>query len=430
MILRAHWVLPVSSDPIENGEVVVENDRIVEVRQQGQPVSGDEVIDFGESILMPGMVNVHTHLEYTGLRGQVEQVPFFAWLRALVELKAKTPPEKWLEFANQGAKECLASGITTVSDNTDSGVTVEALARSGLRGRVYQEVFSLGSDKTDEQIIEELDAKLEGHRKTLKRWEVSDRVGLGISPHAVYTVRDSLLRKIALLAKERGLPLSIHAAESSSEVVLTRTGSGEFADLLKERGVHYTIPRLNPIEYLDTIGMMGEQTQLVHCVRAEPYEIKMMAKAKCSVAHCPRSNAKLLSGIAPLQEMMRSGVRVGLGTDSVVSSGSFDMFEEMRCAMWLQRAGRHAYKPGSKGWVEMATIGGASALGLADETGTLESGKKADLCAVRIDRTAFTGVPDPYTALVSVAYATDVCFTMVDGRNLTPAPSPHRKEGE
>lgn len=422
MILRAHWVLPVISDPIENGEVVVEGDRIAEVRQQAHSVSGVEVIDFGESILMPGMVNVHAHLEYTGLRGQVEQAPFFAWLRALVALKAQTPPEKWLEFAKQGAKECLASGITTVSDNTDSGVTVEALAQSGLRGRVYQEVFSLGSDKTDEEMIEELDTKLETHRKTLKRWEASERVGLGISPHAVYTVRDSLLRKIVLLSKERGLPLSIHAAESSSEVVLTRSGSGEFADLFKERGVHYTIPRLNPIEYLNMTGVMGEQTQLVHCVRAEPYEIKMMASTGCSAAHCPRSNAKLLSGIAPVKEMLRLGVRVGLGTDSVVSSGSFDMFEEMRCAMWLQRAGRHTASPDAKGWVEMATIGGASCLGLAGEIGTLEAGKKADLCAVRVSREGFRGFADPYTALVSAAYSTDVCFTMVDGVDLTPRP--------
>lgn len=418
MILRARWVLPVSSDPIENGEIVVENDRIVEVRQQSGQVSGDETIEFGEAILMPGMVNVHAHLEYTGLRGQVEKAPFFAWLRALIELKGQTPPEKWLQFAKQGAAECLASGITTVSDNTDSGVTVEALAQSGLRGRVYQEVFTLGTDQTDEQILEELNTKLESHHKTLKKWEADKRVRLGISPHAVYTVRDSLMRKLAVLSKEKNIPLSIHAAESSSEVLLTRSGSGEFADMFKERGIPFTIPRINPIEYLHTTGIMSEQTQLVHCVRAEPSEIKMMVDTGCSVAHCPRSNAKLLSGIMPLQEMLRLGMRVGLGTDSVVSSGSFDMFEELRCAMWLQRAGRHSLTPDSKGWVRMATLGGAEALGLESEVGSLEPGKKADLCVVDITRPTFSGVPDPYTALVSAACAADVRFTMVDGKKL------------
>jgi cytosine/adenosine deaminase-related metal-dependent hydrolase len=416
MILRAKWVLPVSLEPIEQGEVVVVGDRIAEVRRQTETVSGDDVRDFGDAILMPGMVNVHAHLEYTGLRGQVKKTPFFAWLRALVELKAQTPPEKWIEFAKQGAAECLVSGITTVSDNTDSGVTVEALAQSGLRGRVYQEVFSLVSSQTDEQILEELKEKLDHHDKTLRKWEASERVSLGISPHATYTVRDSLLRKIAVLSKEQAIPLSIHAAESSSEIALTRSGSGEFADLFHERGIDYTAPRMNPIEYLKTTGIMGERTQLVHCVRAEPHEIQMMAETGCSAAHCPRSNANLLSGIAPLQEMLRLGVRVGLGTDSVVSSGSLDMFEEMRCAMWLQRAGRYASIPGSKGWVEMATIGGAASLGMETEIGSLEPGKKADLCVVRTSRSAFSGVPDPYTALVSIAYATDVCFTMVDGK--------------
>jgi len=418
MRLRAQWVLPVSSDPIENGEVIVEEDRIVEVRQQAEQVSGDEVVQFGEAILMPGMVNVHAHLEYTGLRGHVEKAPFFTWLRALIELKMQTPPEKWLEFAKQGVAECLASGITTVSDNTDSGGTVEALAQSGLRGRVYQEVFSLGSDQTDEQILEELNTKLENHHKTLKKWEAGKRVCLGISPHAVYTVRDSLMRKLAVLSKEQKIPLSIHAAESSSEVTLTRSGSGEFADMFKERGVHYTIPRMNPIEYLHTTGIMSEHTQLVHCVRADAHEVKMIADTGCSVAHCPRSNAKLLSGIMPLQEMLRLGVRVGLGTDSVVSSGSFDMFEELRCAMWLQRAGRHALVPDANGWVRMATLGGAEALGMESEVGSLEPGKKADLCVVDITRPAFSGVPDPYTALVSAACAADVRLTMVDGKKL------------
>lgn len=418
LILRANWVLPISSEPIQQGEVVIEADRIVEVRsQQGKP-NRSELLDLGDAILLPGLVNVHAHLEYTHLRGQVEQTPFFLWIRQLVELKKQVPPEAWLPSALLGAAESIAGGITTVADNTDTGVTVEALARSGLRGRVYQEVFGLAEPPTDEQVLQELEAKLAIHRRTLERWEAQDRVGLGVAPHAVYTVRRSLLAAIAEQAQREGWFLSIHAAESSAEVALTRSGSGEFADMFALRGIPWVIPRLPPIEYLQKQGLLYEKSLLVHCVKVEPEEIRLMARSGCAIAHCPRSNAKLLVGIMPLPELLHAGLRIGLGTDSVVSSQSFDLFEEMRCAAWLQRATRYTAKPTPAQWVQMATLGGAQALGMEEQIGTLQPGKKADLCAVRTTRTAYLPMPDPYTALVFAANAQDVCLTMVDGRIL------------
>lgn len=416
-VIRARWVLPIDAEPIQNGEVVVENDQIVEVR----PVSSlpdSEVRNLGDAILIPGLVNTHAHLEYSFLRGYDEKTPLFPWIRHLVTLKAQVPQDHWLPSAMMGAAELLASGVTFVADNSDTGVTAEAIARSGLRGRVYQEFFGIGEEASDEAILNRLSEQLETHQTTIQRFGAEGRVETGISPHAIYTVRDSLMKQIGGWAAQRDLPLSLHASESYSEVALTRAGSGEFAQMFNERKIPYASPRVQPIEYLASTGVLGQKTQLVHCVRVEPLEIDLMAKFQCAVAHCPRSNAKLLSGIAPIQEILRTGIPVGLGTDSAVSSGSLDFFEEIRCAAWLQRSTRHTPKPTAKEWIEIATLGGARAMGLDSQIGSLTPGKKADLCAIRISRAAFGSAPDPFTALVFAAQAPDVILTMVNGQTL------------
>lgn len=417
MILRANWVLPISRDPLPDGEVVVENGQIVEVRPRSTLV-GDEVLDFGDAILMPGLINGHTHIEYTALRGLNDRVPFFEWIRALVQLKARCPAELWLPSALLGAAELITSGVTFVSDNTDSGVSAEALARAGLRGRVYQEVFGIEAEPDDATIIRELGTKLDTLRQTLARYEASERITVGIAPHAIYTVRDSLMRALRQYAREERLPLSIHAAESSEEVTLARSGSGSFADMFRQRGINYLHPRVPPIEYLHNAGILAEDVQLVHATRAEAREVELMARAKVSVAHCPRSNARLLTGIAPVYTMRRYGIPIVLGTDSAVSAGNLDIWEELRFAALVQRAYSYASQPTWRDWIGMLTLDGAKVFGVHEQVGSLEAGKRADIIAVRTSRSAFTSMPDPYAALVLVARSEDVALTMVDGQVL------------
>jgi 5-methylthioadenosine/S-adenosylhomocysteine deaminase len=415
LILRANWVLPIEGEPLPNGEVVVEQGQIVEVRPQQGTRKANDVIDLGDAILMPGLVNAHCHLEYTALRGLDDRVPFFAWIRALVELKAQMPAELWLPSAMLGAAECIASGITFIADNTDSGVSAEVLARAGLRGRVYQELFGIGKEPDDETLLHALGEKLTALRQTLEKYEATGRVSLGISPHAVYTVRDSLLKAAFRYAQEQNLPLSIHASESSEEVALTRSGSGPFAEMFAQRGIDYLPPRVPPVEYLRQNGVLTPTTQLVHCVRVEPYELRFIAETNASVAHCPRSNARLLTGVAPIYELRRRGVRVGLGTDSVVSSGNFDLFEELRFGALVQRAHAYTAQPSWRDWVAIATLEGARSLGVEDQIGSLVPGKRADIIALRTNRLAFSQMPDPYAALVLIARSEDVALTMVDG---------------
>lgn len=417
VILRAKWVLPISHDPLPDGEVVVEDGQIMEVRPRSD-VGGSEVLDFGDAILMPGLVNGHCHLEYTALRGLDDRTPFFDWIRALVELKAKCPAELWLPSALLGAAELIASGVTFVSDNTDSGASAEAIARAGLRGRVYQEVFGIEPEPDDAAILRDLGAKLDALRATLGRYEAAERVSLGVSPHAIYTVRDSLMRAVRQYAREEGLPLSIHASESSEEVALARSGSGSFAEMFVQRKINYLHPRVPPIEYLHNAGILASDVQIVHATRAEPRELELMARAGVSVAHCPRSNARLLTGIAPVYAMRRLGIPIVLGTDSAISAASLDLWEELRFAALAQRAVSYSAQPTWRDWISLITLEGAKAFGVDSQIGSLEAGKRADIVAVRTHRLAFSSMPDPYAALVLVARSEDVALTMVDGRIL------------
>jgi cytosine/adenosine deaminase-related metal-dependent hydrolase len=414
MILRARWVLPISSEPIPDGEVVVENEQIAEVRSRSNLLDSD-ALDFGDAILMPALINGHCHLEYTALRGLNDRTPFFEWIRGLVALKAKCPPELWLPSALLGAAELIASGVGFVSDNTDAGVSAEALARAGLRGRVYQEVFGVEPEPDDAAVLRELTAKLEAHRQMLQRYEASERITLGVAPHAIYTVRDSLMRAVRQYAREESLPLSIHAAESSEEVALARAGSGSFAEMFAQRKIAYLHPRTPPIEYLHNAGVLAPDVQLVHATRAEPRELEMMARAGVSVAHCPRSNARLLTGVAPVYAMRRLGIPVVLGTDSAVSAGNLDLWEELRFAALAQRAVSYAASPSWRDWVRMLTLDGAKVFGVDAQIGSLEAGKRADVIAVRTHRLAYISTPDPYAALALIACSEDVAMTMVDG---------------
>jgi 5-methylthioadenosine/S-adenosylhomocysteine deaminase len=417
MILRARWVLPISSEPISDGEVVVENGQVVEVRPRSSLSDGD-ALDFGDAILMPALVNGHCHLEYTALRGLNDRTPFFEWIRGLVALKAKCPSELWLPSAQLGAAELIASGVGFVADNTDTGVSVEALAQAGLRGRVYQEVFGVEPEPDDAALLRELTAQLEAHWQTLQRHEASERIMLGVAPHAIYTVRDSLMRAVRQYAREESLPLSIHAAESSEEVALARAGSGSFAEMFAQRRIAYLHPRTPPIEYLHNAGVLAPGVQLVHATRAEPRELEMMARAGVSVAHCPRSNARLLTGVAPVYTMRRLGIPIVLGTDSAVSAGDLDLWEELRFAALVQRAVSYAASPTWRDWVRMLTLDGAKAFGVDAQIGSLEAGKRADVIAIRTHRLAYASMPDPYAALALVARSEDVAMTMVDGRVL------------
>ena len=412
-VYTARWVLPIDGVPLEHGEVVIEDGVIAAVRPCRTPANQRR--DFGEAVLMPGLVNAHSHLEYTALRGFLEDVPFFPWIRALTAAKAALTADDWLWSARLGAIESIAAGTTTLGDNTDAGVTMRVLAESGLRGVVYQELFGIDDREPVGPILDSLRAKVAVHRRL-----ASDRVLVGVSPHALYTIRPALFTAINAYVAEEGLPTSIHIAESPSESALTERGEGPFAEMYARRGITWEAPKTTPTRYVADLGALGPTTLAVHCVHQTQADISLLAASGAAVIHCPKSNAKLGAGVAPLAAWLRTpGLHLGLGTDSAVSNNALDLFEEMRFALLLQRAVRQEVEVvTARDVVRMATLGGAEALGLAHQTGSLTPGKRADMIAVRLDRPHAVPATDPYAALVYTARADDVLCTLCDGEVL------------
>jgi len=416
----AEWVLPVTAPPLRGGAVLAHGERIAEVGAALELAAANpqaEVVDFGSAILMPGFVNAHCHLEYATFRGIMDDEEFGDWIVDLVDVKAALTPHDYLQSALLGAGECVASGITTIADTAFGGETLLAAAQAGLRGRVYLEVFGIDDSKLPDTMAE-LRARLEGARAA-----APSQIEIGIAPHAPYTVSAALYQAIAGFARQEGLKVASHVAESREELTYVRSGSGKFAHDFREKvGWERMLVQpygVSPIKYLQQWGVFDQDFLAVHCVHASTDDIRILARKRAAVAHCPKSNAKLGCGVAPLAEMLRQGVRVGFGTDSPASSNISDMFDEMRTALFLHRAVERDVKVlTAQKCVEIATIGAADALGMAHTVGSLESGKFADLIAVDVSRSHFAPVQDPYSALVYGANQDDVTFVCVGGRVL------------
>lgn len=416
-LYRAAWVLPVASEPLRDGAVLVDADgRIAAVGPALalEVPAGAEIVELGEAALLPGLVNVHAHPELSLFRGALEDLRFRDWILRLVGTKRTALRDEDYDVAARWSLvECLRAGMTTVAATESSAASFGALREAGMRGIVYREVFG-----PDPDVAEASMAELQACVRRLRRDE-TDLVRLGISPHAPYTVSDRLFTYAARYACAEGLPMAIHAGESIPEHQLVTRGEGDFAPGLRARGIE-TPPRGDStVEMLDRLGVLDARPLLIHCVLAEYDDMVRMADHGCAVAHCPVANAKLGHGIAPYTDLREAGVRVGLGTDSVGSNNRQDLLEEARIASLLHRGRVAAYDVLSPAdLLRLVTIDGAQALGLADRVGTLEPGKDADLCAVRLDTPHVRPVHDPTAALFHAARGTDVILTAVRGRVL------------
>jgi cytosine/adenosine deaminase-related metal-dependent hydrolase len=418
-VFRARWVVPVAAPPVPNGAVAVRDGRFAYVGPAPRAPNGN-VNDLGEALLLPGLVNTHTHLELTAMRGLLEDLPFAEWIAQLQRAKTTIlSPESMLDSAKLGIAEGLLAGITTYADTCDSGVALEAMRAMGVRGIMYQEVFGPDPDGCEEAVAS-LRAKLKAHRAN-----VSSLVQLGVSPHAPYTVSDRLFVATRDLARALNLPMAIHAAESIEEDAYVRDATGPFADAHRARG--FTVaPRADtPVALLDRLGLLALRPLLIHCVQTREADIRAIAAARCAIAHCPTSNAKLGHGIAPLHEWLQAGITVGLGSDSMASNNRMHLLEEARVALLAQRQRDSARALTAVRALELATIGGARSLGLADETGSIEVGKSADFAAFPLDDLAAIPHPDPVaTAIFALggARATAVAVAgdlrVLDGRVL------------
>ncbi len=397
-VLSADWVLPVEGAPIEGGAVAIEDGRIAAVGSADELGQGRR---FDDAVIAPGFVNAHSHLEYAIYGGFGDGLGDFAeWIALHVQRKSRIGWDEYVDIARLGAAQCLASGVTTVGDCSYSGASAVACAELGLRATVYLEVF--GSD---------VNAALERFARIRDRAEdvFSERVRPGVSPHAPYSVSLELYRACA----ELGLPIATHISESASEVAYLLRGERAWSD--------YGLPLVEPpgmtgTHLLAEHGLLGPNVVAAHCVVLDEGEIALLASTATGVAHCPRSNAALGCGVAPLAELRAAGARVGVGTDSPASAPSFDFFEELRSVVLSARA--RARRPdvlSAAEALELATLGSARALGLDREIGSLVPGKRADLAVVSLGGSAYLPWEDPVAALVFGGSPDRVLTTLVDG---------------
>ena len=386
--IRAGSVHPVTAPPIEDGAVLVDDaGRITALGPDAAvpaPANAERVA-FPEAAIVPGLVNCHTHLELSHLAGKNPARDFPGWIRTIRALKDGTTPEEFSRSAEQGVRDCWAAGVTCVADTGSTGAPLAALARLGGRGIYYQEVFGPDPAKCAASLAE-LTASVERLRPL-----ASDHVRLGISPHAPYTVSEPLYRATAELARRERLPVAVHLAESREETALVRDGAGPFADALRARGISIAAHRCSPVQYLLRLGVLQRATGwlYIHCVQVDEQDVAILRDSGGAVAACPRSNRAHGHGTAPLALFRRAGLRVGFGTDSVVSTGDVDLWSEADAA---GLEGAEALR--------MLTLDGARAMGLESTIGSLEVGKDADL-AVFSSAALYRPLP-PSAALLTV----------------------------
>ncbi len=420
-LYSARWLLPLTSAPILNGALLVVADRIVAVGDREQlRIANPRVArrDFGDAVILPGLINTHSHLELTAMRGFLDSLEgnFPAWLKklTLARLEQLTPDDLYISAA-WGACEAARAGVTCLGDSSDAAEsTMTALLDIGLRGIVFQESFG-----PDPKLVPENVEKLREKVGRLRELE-NPLVRAGVSPHAPYTVCSAQLELIAEFALVESLPLMMHAAESLAEQQLLREGRGPFAEGLDKRGIEWRTPALSTIKYLQRHNVLQAHPLLAHCVNVDLEDIEILRNASASVAHCPRSNAKLGHGRAPFAEFLDQGIAVGLGSDSVASNNSCDLLSEARFAILSARIG---VEPGARSLqaedaIRVATLGGARALRMEGRVGELREGMQADFAVVSLDGTHQIPSYDPVGTLIFASSGLDVISTMVAGREV------------
>lgn len=424
MLLCARYILPVSHPHIENGAILVRNDRIADIGyatdlKMRYPM--EEVRDFGLSALMPGFVDVHTHLEYTTLRGMSPDVPYAAWKKSLDDKSRGFSPQDWDDSALLGGLEAVASGITTIADVTDTGASGRAAQAIGLRAVIYREAETMQKrliPKTMNRVGDDID-----------RWRSefdSSRITVGIGANTLYACHPELLRAIGEYASD-GTPVAVHVACSKEEADFVRAGSSPFSvhNNELERGYGIDMPPwlptgVSPVQYILNWGILDAPNVLaIHGVHVDDADIEYLAGRDVAIAYCPRCNAKLGMGVAPVGKYLAAGVRVGLGTDSPAASDSMDMIDEMRVGLFIQRVlgDKHDFLTTNQ-MVRMATLEGARALRMDDQIGSLEVGKLADIIAIDLHNSHQAPTHYPASAIVHTCNQDNVFMTMVGGRIL------------
>jgi 5-methylthioadenosine/S-adenosylhomocysteine deaminase len=386
------------------GAVAVDGADIVAVgsaAEIGARFRGAERIDAAGSVIIPGLINTHTHAPMVMYRGLADDLPLQEWLtKYIFPAEAKTVSREMVRVGTRlAAVEMIQSGTTAYADMYYFEEEIaRATKAAGLRGVLGQTVidFPVADAKSFDEGLSRAEA-------FLKEFAADDLIVPAVAPHAPYTVNADHLKAARALATRYGAPYIIHVAETSTEVKDSQAAHAG----------------MTPVAYLDSLGVLGPRTLAAHVVWATPADIEILKTRGVAVSHNPESNMKLASGVAPVPAFLAAGLAVGLGTDGAASNNDLDMFESMRMAAFLHKvqSGDPRAIPAATA-LEMATIDGARALGLEKQIGSLEAGKKADLVVVSMSSARQTPMYDPISHLVYASRGDDVRTVVVNGRVL------------
>ncbi|MFP4590376.1 MAG: amidohydrolase [Halobacteriales archaeon] len=384
---------------VERADVVLDaSSGTVEAVAAGTDPGDDPTLDASDGLVVPGLVNAHAHVAMTLLRGHADDKPLHAWLEEDVfPVEAALTPDDVAAGARLGLLEAIKGGTTSVCDMYfHEGAIAEAVVEAGVRATLGYGIVTLGKDDAG------VEAELDAARSFVEQHDGhgSGRVRAALMPHAVRTVEPSVLERVADLARERDLPVHVHANETRDDVERVRERDGR-----------------RPIETLDACGVLDAEAFVAHGVHLDEAEIALLAATDTGVAHCPTANLKLASGIAPVRALRAAGVPLGIGTDGPASNNDLDMLEELRLAALLAKVREDdATAIPASAAVEAATRGGASLLGV--ERYGLEPGAPADLAVIDLRAPHFAPDHDLVSHLAYVAKGPDVRHTVCDGRVL------------
>jgi 5-methylthioadenosine/S-adenosylhomocysteine deaminase len=387
------------------GDVFVENGRIGALGASliGREYKAAEVIDAHARVLLPGFVQTHIHLCQTLFRGAADDLSLIDWLtKRIWPMEAAHTPESLYASARLGIAELIRGGTTcalTMETVHHTDAVFRAVEESGFRATVGKCMMDKG-DEVPAGLREETEGSIAESLALLERWhgQAEGRIRYCFAPRFAISCTQELLQRVARLSREHGVIVHTHASENRDEIELVERETG----------------RRN-IEYLNDVGLAAPNVVLAHCVHLDSEEMEVLSRTATHVAHCPSSNLKLGSGLAPVFEMLERGISVSLGADGAPCNNRLDMFTEMRTAALIQKALHGAEALPALQVLRMATIDGARAMGLDREIGSIEVGKRADLTLLSVDRPHMTPHPNPVSTIVYAAEASDVETVLIDG---------------
>jgi len=402
ILIRNCVILPmVGREVIREGVIATKNGKIIYVGKKSKAlrVRAEKVVDGRGKVAIPGLVNCHTHLAMTLLRGIAEDQPLETWLKEIIwPLEAKLKPEDVYDGALLGCLEMIRSGTTTFADMYfHEDQVARAVEEAGLRAVLAQGIPGAGVSRRGEKM-------LQGSIDFAREYKgyADGRVTVQLGPHSVYTCGLDLLAEVRKKASDLNVGVHIHLAESEEKV----------SDIKRKHG-------LTEVEFLEKIGFLGPDVLAAHCIHLTKEETQLLAKQNVKVSYNPVANMKLAQGTAKIKDLLDLGITVGVGTDGPASNNNLDMFQSMKTAALLQK--QYHKDPTvlpAKTVLEMATIDGAKALGLEKTVGSLKVGKRADVILLDFKKPHLTPLHDFYANIVYSAHGSDVDTVVVDGKIL------------